>query len=420
MNKILVTTILLLLSTPWGGRAQEAKRIEYSAFLDSVYAGNMGYALAKLNVNLADAAVVSAKVFSDPTLSVEYGYNQDKTLQMGQGVTGTLGKTISFGKREAGIELASSEKSLSEALLNDYLRHLKAEASIAYFTAVYQKELLLIEEEALRQLRALATGDSLRLAIGDIAETTAIQTRLEAGMAQNTVRDAQEAYFNAQVALGMMLGYEDDLYRAPRLIPVESLSFTGQAVSLPQVMETALANRADLEAALQQVDVAQKSLLVARRERRTDVDFTLGVNYNTRVRNQEAPAPPFTGVTVGLGIPLKFSNLNKGTLQAEAVKVSQAETALKLARQQVGSEVVMAYNTYCKTVTQLESFDNGMLEDAKTVMDSMVSAYAKGNCSLLEVLNAQRTYNDIRRSYLETVYNGVLAQIQLRFVQGYD
>ena len=152
---------------------------------------------------------------------------------------------------------------------------------------------------------------------------------------------------------------------------------------------------------------------VVRRERNTDLDVALGVNYNTRVRNEEAPAPPFTGITAGLSIPLKFSNINKGALHAEQMRVQQAEHNYEQARLTVRVEVMQKYKNYMIMRSQAADYEE-LLSKSKTVIDSKTNAYGHGNCSLLEVLDAQRTYDDVRRNYIETLYNEAVALVELQ------
>ena len=49
-----------------------------------------------------------------------------------EGVEVELSKTFTFGKRGANIALAKSEQALSEALLADYFRQLRADATVTY------------------------------------------------------------------------------------------------------------------------------------------------------------------------------------------------------------------------------------------------------------------------------------------------
>ena len=101
--------------------------------------------------------VTAAKVFNDPNLSVSYFNNENNSLQMGEGVEVELSKTFSFGKRGANISLARSESELTEALLADYFRNLRADATIAYMEALKQHELYKVKENAYENIRRRAT-----------------------------------------------------------------------------------------------------------------------------------------------------------------------------------------------------------------------------------------------------------------------
>ena len=121
-----------------------------SANMERVAEGNLEYASEKLNVPAAKAEVTAAKVFNDPNLSVSYFNNENNSLQMGEGVEVELSKTFSFGKRGANISLARSESELTEALLADYFRNLRADATIAYMEALKQHELYKVRRMPMR------------------------------------------------------------------------------------------------------------------------------------------------------------------------------------------------------------------------------------------------------------------------------
>ncbi|MNV75568.1 hypothetical protein D3C71_1688670 [compost metagenome] len=55
-----------------------------------------------------------------------------------------------------------------------------------------------------------------------------------------------------------------------------------------------------------------------------------------------------------------------------------------------------------------------MLFDAQKVLDGKVYSYKRGETSLLEVLTAQRTFNDVQQSYLETlnIYGNALLELE--------
>ena len=162
--------ILSLLCGCLSANAQTMVPLTYRQYMERVAEGNLEYASEKLNVPAAKAEVTAAKVFNDPNLSVSYFNNENNSLQMGEGVEVELSKTFSFGKRGANISLARSESELTEALLADYFRNLRADATIAYMEALKQHELYKVKENAYENIRTLAESDSIRFSLGQIRE----------------------------------------------------------------------------------------------------------------------------------------------------------------------------------------------------------------------------------------------------------
>ncbi|MEG2066535.1 MAG: TolC family protein, partial [Tannerellaceae bacterium] len=123
---ILIASLLCRLSVA----AQHVEPLSFTSYLEKVAEGNLEYAAERLNVSISEAGVVASKVFNDPNLSLSYSNNENRSLQMGEGVELELSKTFSFGKRGANIALARSESELSQALLADYFRNLRAAAAV--------------------------------------------------------------------------------------------------------------------------------------------------------------------------------------------------------------------------------------------------------------------------------------------------
>ena len=83
----MLRTLLLLpaiLGTAGILNAQPVK-IGYGAYLEAVAAGNLEYAAEKLNIDISQAELTAARVFSDVTLSASYSNNSDWSMAMGQG-----------------------------------------------------------------------------------------------------------------------------------------------------------------------------------------------------------------------------------------------------------------------------------------------------------------------------------------------
>ena len=389
---------------------QTPVNLSYADYMQRVAQDNVGYAAEKLNVPAAQAEVTAAKVFPAPTRAVAAAPTAHTALQMGEGVEVELSKTFSFGKRGANIALAKSEQALAEALLADYLRNLRADATLAYLEALRQRQLFQVKQRTFESIDQLATSDSIRHQLGEIGEVDAIQSRVEAEVIRNEMVQTQAELYKALSQLSVQTGSfsTDTLF-----LPEGELQLLEQNFVLADLLNEALLQRADLVAALQDKEVAAKALKVARRERNTDVDLSVTVSRNARVYNEEAPAPPFTGVSAGIAIPLKFSNFNKGTVRAARFRAQQAELRYEEARLQVQTEVMQAFWTYELSRKQVAQYDNGLLRQAEAVMEGKRYSYQRGEASLIEVLDAQRTYDDVQAQYIETLFNYSSALVEL-------
>lgn len=391
--------------------AQEEKILTFAKYLNNVKECNIEYLAEKYNVDIAEANIKASKVFPDPELSVSYSNNQNWNLQMGYGIDAELSYTLELGgKRRSRIRIARSEKEMTEALLEDYFRNLQADATIAYLRALKQKSLLKIQQSSYEQMEQLAHADSIRFRLGEIMEVNARQSKLEAATMQNDVYSSEGELQEILIQLALLQGNTST--EIPDSI-TGKLTYLKRDFNLPLLIVTAQNNRADLQAALKFQEVSQQNLRLAKANRIMDLGINLGGSYSSTVKNEIAPAPSFKGFTAGISIPLKFSGINKGEVRAAQYAVAQSEKQYEAIELQIDSEVTQAYQKYVTACRQIEQFNTGLLDDAKMILEKKIYSYKRGETSILEVLNAQRTYNDIQASFNETLYNCAVALVEL-------
>ena len=391
--------------------AQEEKVLTFVKYLNNVKECNIEYLAEKYNVDIAEANIKASKVFPDPELSVSYSNNQNWNLQMGYGIDAELSYTLELGgKRRSRIRIARSEKEMTEALLEDYFRNLQADATIAYLGALKQKSLLKIQQSSYEQMKQLAYADSIRFRLGEIMEVNARQSKLEAATMQNDVYSSEGELQEILIQLALLQGNTST--EIPDSI-TGKLTYLKRDFNLPLLIATAQNNRADLQAALKFQEVSQQNLRLAKANRIMDLGISLGGSYSSTVKNEIAPAPSFKGFTAGISIPLKFSGINKGEVRAAQYAVAQSEKQYEAIELQIDSEVAQAYQKYVTACRQIEQFNTGLLDDAKMILEKKIYSYKRGETSILEVLNAQRTYNDIQANFNETLYNCAVALVEL-------
>jgi len=180
MNKLVVFVAAIMIcaaQTP----ADAQRILNYDEYMKNVREKNIEYIVEKYEVSIAEANVQAAKVFPDPELAVSYEDYEDWDLEIGRGYTAELDYTLELGgKRRARIAVAKSEQQMTEALVADFFRNLQAEATLCYLETLMQKQLTGLSLSSYQSMRDLAHSDSLRHALGEIAEVDALQSRLEA------------------------------------------------------------------------------------------------------------------------------------------------------------------------------------------------------------------------------------------------
>lgn len=418
-HKWVIFLILLLISAVSNAQIDSTFtqiKINHSEFLSLVNKNNLGYAAEKFNVNIAEANIEASKVFPDPELAIGASDNGQRRMQMGYGFSSELSWTLELGgKRKARINIAKSTSELTKALLEDYFRNLRADATLNYLTSLKQKEIFKVQSNSYTILKNIAEADSIRFKLGSITEIDARQSKLEANAMLNEVYQSEADWKTALLELATLVGSQkaDSLY-----LPIGDLKKLDRLFDLNELIISAQNNRADLLAALKNKKVSQDILGLAKANRVLDLGLSLGVESASLVTNSVAPTPSSNSVSAGITIPLKFSNRHKGELKAAEYSVQQADVLYKQTELQIQIEVRKAWFNYLTAQKQVRQFNTGLLSDAQRLLDGKVYGYKRGETSLLEVLNAQRTYNETQLNYYETLYNYAAALVELEKTAG--
>jgi outer membrane protein TolC len=413
--------LLLLLTGTLSGYAQSdtsfiRKELKLREYLNLVGKQNLGYIAGQYNVSIAEAAIESARVFPDPELNVGAFDNQQSSLLLGRGYNAGISTTLELGgKRRARIALAESQSEVSKALLLDFFRNLRADATLAYFNALQQYHLFGVLQHSYSTMRQLADADSIRFKLGSITETDARQSRLEARNLLNNLIQGEADWKTTLIQLGLNAG---EVNAGAFLVPVNDFMDLERKFSLVKLIADAQANRADAVAAHNTQTVATNTLQLAKANRSIDLGISAGMQYNGASTNELAPTPAYRSVNVGISVPLKFSNAYKGELKTAQFLIKQSTTQYEQVLLQIQTEVTQAYMNYKAAEKQVAQYNNGLLSDARKVFEGKAYSYKRGETSLLEVLNAQRTYNEVQQSYYQAQYNYAATLVQLERAAG--
>lgn len=404
---IIIVTLLLNISTKV--QAQGKETLSFEEYLNLVGKKNLGYAAQQYNVGMAEASVQTAGMFPDPQLELETTNNGVKE-NMGYVYGASIGWTLELGgKRKARVNLAKDQSELSRIQLQDFFRNLRADAALGYVEALKSKAILEVQQDSYKNILQLAKSDSIRYRLGTISLVTSKQSKLEAASLLNEVYQAESAEQQALTGLAVFLS---DGKIADRDVAGDFNAFN-RDFNIDDLIVHALNTRADLLAAKQNTQVAKSQLSLEKANRKMDLGISAGAERHTEATNEIAPSPMVNAVKLGLSIPLKLSNRRNAGLKIAEMAHSQAELEYHQAEQSIQAEVMQAYQQYMATQKQVKQFHNGMLTEAKSILDGITYSYKRGESSILEVLNAQRTYNGIRKDYYQALADNAAALIEL-------
>lgn len=353
----------------------------------------------RFNLSVADARLLTARLRPNPVLSLGMDY-QDA---LGTGFTPQNGGGPPEGnarvdfliergrKREYRIEVASNARAVAGYLFLNTTRSLVIDVQSAFVDVLLAKENLALARENLKAFESIVEINQTRVRAGDLAKVELVRSRVAALQLSNTVRQAESRLRLASNRLQTLMG-------RPRF----SLSFDAvgdlrhdMPLDTENTLERqALTVRPDLTALRR--DEARSLADVRLQLAQGKVDFTVGTQYH----RQYGPA---VGNSLGFffSAPLPVFNRNQGEIERARREQEQIRARIRAAEAQIQSEVRSAWDQYSTARDLLAAIEKDMLAEARDVREIMAYSYRRGEASFVELLDAQRAFNDTMQSYNE-------------------
>ncbi|HVN85050.1 MAG TPA: TolC family protein [Candidatus Binatia bacterium] len=356
---------------------------------------------ARLQVAEAEAQRLSVKLYPNPSLSFDVnnlpvGRTNPPGLDVGQTIGGTVRidqPLVLWGKR--GLRIAGAERGIATAKENvrDTLRQLRAAVKVAFFDALHDERQLAFAQQNHERYQQIVSLNERRFKSGDIAEAELAKIQLEQLKYVAQVQDAERALAESRQLLGRLLGTGSATAASGPYLP-PAVQIDGA-----DLVQAAMEQRADWAAAQHGREQAELALALARRERYPDI--SVGVDYT----HSEFAASGDNRNVMGFGfsVPLPLLNQNQGEIAKAEVALRQADNALARLRLDIVQEVETARAAYQAARRLQQVFDSGYLARAKVSVDAAEKSYRIGAASLIELLDAERTYTATETEYLDSV-----------------
>jgi cobalt-zinc-cadmium efflux system outer membrane protein len=269
--------------------------------------------------------------------------------------------------------------------------------------------------DSYKNVKQLADADQKRFELGSIMKIDATQAKVEAGTILNEVIQSTVDFKNAlsQMFIFVSKRSPDTLY-----MPSGNVRNIERNFELQALIDFALENRSDLMVAVRNKQFSKNNLELTKANRVMDLDIGLANGSFSKITNIQEPTPSYNNLSFNIGIPLKFANRYVGDIKTAEYQILQSDLLYKNVELQIQVEVTQAFRQYLAAGQQVKQFDLGLLQEAKQVLDGKIYSYKRGQSSLLEVLNAQRTYNEVQLTYTHALHNYAAALVNLERTAG--
>ena len=309
------------------------------------------------------------------------------------------------GKRQRRIDSARAATRTTGHELNDVRRLVIAQVKSAFAGVLVARATLALAEQNLGTLDDIERLQRIRAEKGDISQLELLRLQVQRFAFERDAGDARQAIEAAKIALRAAVG-PDAL--ADSFDVVGELDYRDVPLERDELRRLALANRPDLQAARAARDKARADVNLARANAWWDV--TPQIEYQR--------IGPDNTIGFGFSFPLRIFDRNQGEIARTRAEAERSDALTRSAAVQALAEVDTALSALTVQRERVVMLRDTYLPKAQQARTTVEFAYRRGGASLLDFLDAQRTYRETALEHLRAIGNFWSALYQLEAAVG--
>ena len=314
----------------------------------------------------------------------------------------SVGQPIELGgKRARRLDSARAASRVTAAELEDTRRQIVAQVKKAFTDVLVAEATLALAGDNLKTLDEVERLQRLRAEKGDISELELTRIQIQRFAFERDAADARLAIDTAKIVLRAAVGPQAV---APDFAVAGDLDFRDTPLDAGALRRQALDARPDLRAA----EAARVRARADRELARANAwwDLTPQVEYQR--------IGPDNTFGVGVSVPLRVFDRNQGEIARTRAEVERTDALREATAVQVLADVDGALSQVRIQRDKVLLLRDTYVPKAQRARDTVEFAYRRGGLSLLDFLDAQRTYRETSLEYLRALgaYRGALYQLE--------
>jgi outer membrane protein, heavy metal efflux system len=383
---------------------------------------NISLISEKLNIDIADAQVIQAKLWPNPTLTIgEINLWNNATAQQLPPLWSNFGTTSQVtaeleqliqtaGKRKKLIAMEKVGVDIAKEYFKTFLRNLKIEFRGNLTELQYTQAQEAVYKKQLSSMQSMLKGYGNQVAQGNIGRGEYI--RLKASELQflkeiadlrkenNALQKELKVLMNLPAASFIKLTYEG-------FVPDYKNIYN---INLVNLMASAVENRPDMKVIKLGNEYNNNKYKYEKAMRTPDV--TLGISYDRGASLMN----DFVGV--GFSLDLPFFSRNQGNIKAAKIAIDQGKLLTEEKTISVQSEVLQAYEDLVVTKKLYDSVETNYESDLDKLLESYRKNFLQRNTSMLEYLDFVDAYLDNKSILLNSKKDLNKNLEELRYIAG--
>jgi cobalt-zinc-cadmium efflux system outer membrane protein len=302
------------------------------------------------------------------------------------------------------LQAARDQTNVTRSQVADNERSLTFSVATQFINVELAESTMELATQDLKSFQTTVDIAEARYKAGDIGENDLLKIKLQLLQFQTDLSSAQLARVQGLSDLRQLLGYDSI---GPDYDVAGAFDFQPVPGNLEDFQSKALLNRPDLRAAQLGVTAADSQHELQKAIGKKDV--TGQVNYTHLGTND---------ISLFGQIQMPIFDRNQGEIARAAFAATQAREQEKFASGQVMTDVRDAFESLRSNDQIVGLYRSGYLNHAQESRDISEFAYKHGAASLLDFLDAERSYRAIQLGYRQALASYLLALEQLREAVG--
>lgn len=317
-----------------------------------------------------------------------------------------VGYTFERGhKRQRRISAARDQTAVTQSQVADAERTIVFNVSQQFVNALLAKANVELATQDLESFQQTVNIGELQYKAGQISEGDLLKIQLQLLQFQNDKSQAELSQVQALAALRQLVGYDSV---TPDYQVIGDLEYQPVALGLADLQAKALATRPDLRAAQQGVTAARSQYQLARANGKRDLNSTFQYSHVAGLNTGD--------LLFTMEIPI--FDRNQGEIARTHYAITQFDETAREAEETVLTDVRNAYESLQTNGKIVELYQKGYLKQSQDSRDISAYAYQRGAASLLDFLDAERSYRATQLAYRQSLAAYMVSVEQLRQAVG--